>query len=109
MTYISYLLKTLDYKNLPGEFNSGNDLRNRDKNRYRDILPCKLKMVLFSGLHLGKDKEWVVWLSVLGILTCDRDEELWELAVGGLGIFLNMLEHGQDQLFYSRYFFQKLT
>uniref|UniRef100_A0A667HJZ5 Protein tyrosine phosphatase non-receptor type 20 n=1 Tax=Lynx canadensis TaxID=61383 RepID=A0A667HJZ5_LYNCA len=30
---------TLDFQNLPGEFNSGNDLRNRDKNRYRDVLP----------------------------------------------------------------------
>lgn len=43
MTYISYLLKTLDFKSLPGAFNSGNELRNRDKNRYRDILPCKLQ------------------------------------------------------------------
>lgn len=46
MTYISYLLKDLEYKNPTGEFNSGNEPSNRDKNRYRDILPCKLKMVL---------------------------------------------------------------
>lgn len=40
-----------------------------------------------SYLRLGKDKKWVVWLSVLGILTSDRDGELWQLAVGGLGPF----------------------
>lgn len=50
MTYISYLLKALEFKNLPGEFNSGSEPRNRDKNRYRDVLPCKLKMVLIIFL-----------------------------------------------------------
>ncbi|XP_055209020.1 tyrosine-protein phosphatase non-receptor type 20 isoform X12 [Gorilla gorilla gorilla] len=29
----------LELKNLPGEFNSGNQPSNREKNRYRDILP----------------------------------------------------------------------
>ncbi|XP_011846317.1 PREDICTED: tyrosine-protein phosphatase non-receptor type 20 isoform X9 [Mandrillus leucophaeus] len=29
----------LELKNLPGEFNSGNQPNNREKNRYRDILP----------------------------------------------------------------------
>uniref|UniRef100_A0A8D2CLM4 Tyrosine-protein phosphatase non-receptor type 20 n=1 Tax=Sciurus vulgaris TaxID=55149 RepID=A0A8D2CLM4_SCIVU len=29
----------LELKNLPGEFNSGNEPLNREKNRYRDILP----------------------------------------------------------------------
>lgn len=28
---------------VPDDFNSGNELLNKDKNRYRDILPCKLR------------------------------------------------------------------
>lgn len=50
MTYISYLLKALEFKNLHAVFHSGNELQNREKNRYRDILPCKLKMVLIVFL-----------------------------------------------------------
>ncbi|XP_054221459.1 tyrosine-protein phosphatase non-receptor type 20 isoform X31 [Homo sapiens] len=34
----------LELKNLPGEFNSGNQPSNREKNRYRDILPLKAAM-----------------------------------------------------------------
>ena len=50
ITYISYLLKALEVKKLPSVFHSGNELHNRDKNRYRDILPCKLTMVLIIFL-----------------------------------------------------------
>lgn len=50
ITYISYRLKALEVKKLPAVFHSGNELHNRDKNRYRDILPCKLTMVLIIFL-----------------------------------------------------------
>ncbi|GAB5578555.1 tyrosine-protein phosphatase non-receptor type 20 isoform X1 [Prionailurus iriomotensis] len=45
---------TLDFQNLPGEFNSGNDLRNRDKNRYRDVLPYDSTRV-----PLGENKDYI--------------------------------------------------
>ncbi|XP_034518725.1 tyrosine-protein phosphatase non-receptor type 20 isoform X4 [Ailuropoda melanoleuca] len=45
---------TLDYKNLPDAFNSGNELRNRDKNRYRDILPYDSTRV-----PLGENKDYI--------------------------------------------------
>ena len=49
-----------------------------------------------------KGKKWVVWLSVLAILTCGHDEELWKLAPGDLGIFLVILGHEEGQIFYPR-------
>uniref|UniRef100_A0A8C0T8L7 Protein tyrosine phosphatase non-receptor type 20 n=1 Tax=Canis lupus familiaris TaxID=9615 RepID=A0A8C0T8L7_CANLF len=45
---------TLDFKSLPGAFNSGNELRNRDKNRYRDILPYDSTRV-----PLGENKDYI--------------------------------------------------
>ncbi|XP_072799783.1 tyrosine-protein phosphatase non-receptor type 20-like isoform X10 [Vicugna pacos] len=35
-------------KNLPAVFNSGNELHNRHKNRYQDILPCKQKFNIMN-------------------------------------------------------------
>ncbi|XP_025736823.1 tyrosine-protein phosphatase non-receptor type 20 isoform X1 [Callorhinus ursinus] len=45
---------TLDYKNIPDAFNSGNELRNREKNRYRDILPYDSTRV-----PLGENKDYI--------------------------------------------------
>ncbi|KAM5243507.1 tyrosine-protein phosphatase non-receptor type 20 [Hipposideros larvatus] len=44
----------LEYENLPGEFNSGNEPCNRDKNRYRDILPYDSTRV-----PLGENKDYI--------------------------------------------------
>ncbi|XP_016056322.1 PREDICTED: tyrosine-protein phosphatase non-receptor type 20 [Miniopterus natalensis] len=44
----------LECKNLPGEFNSGSEPCNRDKNRYRDILPYDSTRV-----PLGKNKDYI--------------------------------------------------
>ncbi|XP_032985874.1 tyrosine-protein phosphatase non-receptor type 20 [Rhinolophus ferrumequinum] len=44
----------LQYKSLPGEFNFGNEPRNRDKNRYRDILPYDSTRV-----PLGENKDYI--------------------------------------------------
>ncbi|XP_024906095.1 tyrosine-protein phosphatase non-receptor type 20 isoform X1 [Pteropus alecto] len=44
----------LEYKNLTGEFNSGNEPCNRDKNRYRDILPYDSTRV-----PLGENKDYI--------------------------------------------------
>lgn len=106
MTYISYLFKNLQYKSLPGEFNFGNEPRNRDKNRYRDILPCKLNVILFLFVF---GKRWKVGC----VAFSGRPFDLWPswgaVAVGGRGTFLDMLEHGKGQVFYSRCVFQPLS
>nr|KAF6458392.1 protein tyrosine phosphatase non-receptor type 20 [Rousettus aegyptiacus] len=44
----------LEYKNPTGEFNSGNEPSNRDKNRYRDILPYDSTRV-----PLGENKDYI--------------------------------------------------
>ncbi|XP_070471962.1 tyrosine-protein phosphatase non-receptor type 20 isoform X2 [Equus przewalskii] len=44
----------LEFKNLPGEFNSGSEPRNRDKNRYRDVLPYDSTRV-----PLGKNMDYI--------------------------------------------------
>ncbi|KAG3264993.1 protein tyrosine phosphatase, non-receptor type 20 [Ictidomys tridecemlineatus] len=48
------LLKDLELKNLPGEFNYGNEPLNREKNRYRDILPYDSTRV-----PLGKSMDYI--------------------------------------------------
>ncbi|KAF6110968.1 protein tyrosine phosphatase non-receptor type 20 [Phyllostomus discolor] len=44
----------LEYKNLPCEYNSGNERCNRDKNRYQDILPYDSTRV-----PLGENKDYI--------------------------------------------------
>nr|KAF6458387.1 protein tyrosine phosphatase non-receptor type 20 [Rousettus aegyptiacus] len=47
----------LEYKNPTGEFNSGNEPSNRDKNRYRDILPSSQPPVLEVCCDTEKGRE----------------------------------------------------
>ncbi|XP_003930019.1 tyrosine-protein phosphatase non-receptor type 20 isoform X2 [Saimiri boliviensis] len=65
----------LEFKNLPGEFNSGNHPRNRAKNRYRDILPYDSTRV-----PLGKSKDYIN-ASYIRIVNCG--EEYFYIATQG--------------------------
>ncbi|PNJ11599.1 tyrosine-protein phosphatase non-receptor type 20 isoform X6 [Pongo abelii] len=65
----------LELKNLPGEFNSGNQPSNREKNRYRDILPYDSTRV-----PLGKSKEYIN-ASYIRIVNCG--EEYFYIATQG--------------------------
>ncbi|XP_011805721.1 PREDICTED: tyrosine-protein phosphatase non-receptor type 20 isoform X3 [Colobus angolensis palliatus] len=57
----------LELKNLPGEFNSGNQPSNREKNRYRDILPYDSTRV-----PLGKSKDYIN-ASYIRIVNCGQE------------------------------------
>uniref|UniRef100_A0A2R9BZ65 Protein tyrosine phosphatase non-receptor type 20 n=1 Tax=Pan paniscus TaxID=9597 RepID=A0A2R9BZ65_PANPA len=65
----------LELKNLPGEFNSGNQPSNREKNRYRDILPYDSTRV-----PLGKSKDYIN-ASYIRIVNCG--EEYFYIATQG--------------------------
>nr|XP_055209019.1 tyrosine-protein phosphatase non-receptor type 20 isoform X8 [Gorilla gorilla gorilla] len=65
----------LELKNLPGEFNSGNQPSNREKNRYRDILPYDSTRV-----PLGKSKDYIN-ASCIRIVNCG--EEYFYIATQG--------------------------
>ncbi|XP_054546254.1 tyrosine-protein phosphatase non-receptor type 20 isoform X2 [Talpa occidentalis] len=66
---------SLESKNLPGEFNSGNEPHNRDKNRYRDILPYDSTRV-----PLGENKDYI---NASYIRIVNSEEEYFYIATQG--------------------------
>ncbi|XP_027627330.1 tyrosine-protein phosphatase non-receptor type 20 isoform X5 [Tupaia chinensis] len=65
----------LELKNLPGEFNSGKEPSNREKNRYRDILPYDSTRV-----PLGKSKDYI---NASYIRIVNYEEEYFYIAAQG--------------------------
>ncbi|XP_004681103.1 PREDICTED: tyrosine-protein phosphatase non-receptor type 20 [Condylura cristata] len=66
---------SLESTNLPGEFNSGNEPNNRDKNRYRDILPYDSTRV-----PLGENKDYI---NASYIRIVNSEEEYFYIATQG--------------------------
>ncbi|CAO2637939.1 Tyrosine-protein phosphatase non-receptor type 20, partial [Lemmus lemmus] len=65
----------LEQMTLPNDFNSGNELLNKDKNRYRDILPYDSTRV-----PLGKDKDYI---NASYIRIENHEEEYFYIATQG--------------------------
>ncbi|XP_021059681.1 tyrosine-protein phosphatase non-receptor type 20 isoform X2 [Mus pahari] len=65
----------LEQMTLPDDFNSGNTLQNRDKNRYRDILPYDSTRV-----PLGKNKDYI---NASYIRIVNHEEEYFYIATQG--------------------------
>ncbi|XP_052046617.1 tyrosine-protein phosphatase non-receptor type 20 [Apodemus sylvaticus] len=65
----------LEQMTLPDDFHSGNELQNRDKNRYRDILPYDSTRV-----PLGKNKDYI---NASYIRIVNHEEEYFYIATQG--------------------------
>ncbi|ELR52893.1 Tyrosine-protein phosphatase non-receptor type 20, partial [Bos mutus] len=72
---ITQEFKALEVKNLPAVFHSGNELHNRDKNRYRDILPYDSTRV-----PLGENKDYI---NASYIKIANSREEYYYIATQG--------------------------
>ncbi|GAB1298717.1 Tyrosine-protein phosphatase non-receptor type 20 [Apodemus speciosus] len=72
---LDIIREELEQMTLPDDFQSGNELQNRDKNRYRDILPYDSTRV-----PLGKNKDYI---NASYIRIVNHEEEYFYIATQG--------------------------